>query len=111
VAASIGAVTSKLGIAITKSATYFHPYELARIFLEPRSHHPRPGSVEHRHLADPERGAELRSRRPPGPRVPVRARRRVPPHHPPAVVQLGSRRARAGQGQRGVRRPVADPPC
>ena len=31
-AASIGAVTSKLGIAITKSATYFHPYELARIF-------------------------------------------------------------------------------
>ncbi|MDT5323725.1 MAG: hypothetical protein QOF25_877, partial [Mycobacterium sp.] len=32
VAASIGAVTSKLGIAITKSATYFHPYELARIF-------------------------------------------------------------------------------
>jgi FMN-dependent oxidoreductase (nitrilotriacetate monooxygenase family) len=32
VGASIGAVTSKLGIAITKSATYFHPYELARIF-------------------------------------------------------------------------------
>jgi len=32
VAASIGAVTSKLGIAITKSATYFHPCELARIF-------------------------------------------------------------------------------
>ena len=32
VAASIGAVTSKLGVAITKSATYFHPYELARIF-------------------------------------------------------------------------------
>lgn len=32
VAASIGAVTSKLGVAITKCATYFHPYELARIF-------------------------------------------------------------------------------
>ena len=32
VAASIGAVTSKLGVAITKSATFFHPYELARIF-------------------------------------------------------------------------------
>jgi FMN-dependent oxidoreductase (nitrilotriacetate monooxygenase family) len=32
VAASIAAVTSKLGVAITKSATYFHPYELARIF-------------------------------------------------------------------------------
>ena len=32
VAASIAAVTSRLGIAITKSATYFHPYELARIF-------------------------------------------------------------------------------
>ena len=32
VAASIAAVTSHLGVAITKSATYFHPYELARIF-------------------------------------------------------------------------------
>lgn len=32
VAASIGAVTSRLGIAITKSTTYFHPFELARIF-------------------------------------------------------------------------------
>jgi len=32
VAASIAAVTTKLGLAITKSATYFHPYELARIF-------------------------------------------------------------------------------
>ena len=32
VAASIAAVTTKLGVAITKSATYFHPYELARIF-------------------------------------------------------------------------------
>ena len=32
VAASIAAVTSRLGVAITKSATYFHPYELARIF-------------------------------------------------------------------------------
>ncbi|KAA0024801.1 LLM class flavin-dependent oxidoreductase [Antrihabitans cavernicola] len=32
VAASIAAVTSKLGIAITKSTTYFHPYELSRIF-------------------------------------------------------------------------------
>jgi FMN-dependent oxidoreductase (nitrilotriacetate monooxygenase family) len=32
VAASIAAVTSKLGVAITKSATYFHPSELARIF-------------------------------------------------------------------------------
>ena len=32
VAASIAAVTSKLGVAITKSTTYFHPYELARIF-------------------------------------------------------------------------------
>ncbi|BDH57942.1 LLM class flavin-dependent oxidoreductase [Tsukamurella sp. PLM1] len=31
VAASIGAVTSRLGIAITKSTTYFHPFELARI--------------------------------------------------------------------------------
>ncbi|ANW66138.1 dibenzothiophene desulfurization enzyme [Mycobacterium sp. djl-10] len=32
VAASIAAVTTRLGVAITKSATYFHPYELARIF-------------------------------------------------------------------------------
>jgi FMN-dependent oxidoreductase (nitrilotriacetate monooxygenase family) len=32
VAASIAAVTTKLGVAITKSATFFHPYELARIF-------------------------------------------------------------------------------
>ncbi|PHV68787.1 LLM class flavin-dependent oxidoreductase [Williamsia muralis] len=32
VAASIAAVTSHLGIAITKSTTYFHPYELARVF-------------------------------------------------------------------------------
>ena len=32
VAASIAAVTSQLGLAITKSATYFHPFELARIF-------------------------------------------------------------------------------
>jgi FMN-dependent oxidoreductase (nitrilotriacetate monooxygenase family) len=32
VAASIGAVTEHLGIAITKSTTYFHPYELARVF-------------------------------------------------------------------------------
>ncbi|KQR97995.1 dibenzothiophene desulfurization enzyme [Williamsia sp. Leaf354] len=32
VAASIAAVTSRLGIAITKSTTYFHPYEVARIF-------------------------------------------------------------------------------
>ena len=32
VAASIAAVTTHLGVAITKSATYFHPYELARIF-------------------------------------------------------------------------------
>lgn len=32
VAASIAAVTTKLGVAITKSTTYFHPYEVARIF-------------------------------------------------------------------------------
>lgn len=32
VAASIAAVTTRLGLAITKSATYFHPYELARVF-------------------------------------------------------------------------------
>ncbi|GAA3695429.1 LLM class flavin-dependent oxidoreductase [Gordonia hankookensis] len=32
VAASIAAVTSRLGIAVTKSTTYFHPYELARVF-------------------------------------------------------------------------------
>jgi len=32
VAASIGAATSRLGIAVTKSTTYFHPYELARVF-------------------------------------------------------------------------------
>lgn len=32
VAASIAAVTTHLGVAITKSTTYFHPYELARIF-------------------------------------------------------------------------------
>jgi FMN-dependent oxidoreductase (nitrilotriacetate monooxygenase family) len=32
VAASIAAVTTHLGVAITKSATFFHPYELARIF-------------------------------------------------------------------------------
>lgn len=32
VASSIAAVTQHLGVAITKSTTYFHPYELARIF-------------------------------------------------------------------------------
>lgn len=32
VAATIASVTSDLGIAITKSTTYFHPFELARIF-------------------------------------------------------------------------------
>src|ERR1700712_3558309 len=32
VAASIAAVTEPLGIAITKSATYFHPYDVARQF-------------------------------------------------------------------------------
>ncbi|MBR7193058.1 LLM class flavin-dependent oxidoreductase [Gordonia sp. SCSIO 19800] len=32
VAASIAAVTTRLGIAVTKSTTYFHPYELARVF-------------------------------------------------------------------------------
>lgn len=32
VASSIAAVTQHLGIAITKSTTYFHPYELARVF-------------------------------------------------------------------------------
>ncbi len=32
VAASLAAVTTRLGVAVTKSATYFHPYELARIF-------------------------------------------------------------------------------
>lgn len=32
VAASIAAVTTKLGVAITKSTTYFHPFEVARIF-------------------------------------------------------------------------------
>ncbi|GAA1889726.1 LLM class flavin-dependent oxidoreductase [Williamsia serinedens] len=32
VAASISAVTRNLGIAITKSTTYFHPYEVARTF-------------------------------------------------------------------------------
>ena len=32
VAASIAAVTQHLGVAITKSTTYFHPFELARIF-------------------------------------------------------------------------------
>ncbi|PWN03215.1 FMN-dependent monooxygenase [Nocardioides silvaticus] len=32
VATSIAAVTQHLGVAITKSTTYFHPFELARIF-------------------------------------------------------------------------------
>ncbi|WP_439029567.1 LLM class flavin-dependent oxidoreductase [Gordonia terrae] len=32
VAASIAAVTTHLGVAVTKSTTYFHPYELARVF-------------------------------------------------------------------------------
>ncbi|NRQ49761.1 LLM class flavin-dependent oxidoreductase [Aeromicrobium stalagmiti] len=32
VATSIAAVTRRLGIAITKSTTYFHPFEVARIF-------------------------------------------------------------------------------
>ena len=32
VAASIAAVTRHLGVAITKSTTYFHPYEVARAF-------------------------------------------------------------------------------
>ncbi|MFF3572310.1 LLM class flavin-dependent oxidoreductase [Nocardia jiangxiensis] len=32
VAASLANVTEKLGLAITKSTTYFHPYEVARIF-------------------------------------------------------------------------------
>lgn len=32
VATSIAAVTEHLGVAITKSTTYFHPFELARIF-------------------------------------------------------------------------------
>jgi FMN-dependent oxidoreductase (nitrilotriacetate monooxygenase family) len=31
-AATIAAVTEHLGVAITKSTTYFHPYEVARIF-------------------------------------------------------------------------------
>ncbi|GAA1914223.1 LLM class flavin-dependent oxidoreductase [Nocardioides lentus] len=31
VASSIAAVTDRLGVAITKSTTYFHPFELARI--------------------------------------------------------------------------------
>ncbi len=32
VAATIASVTDHLGVAITKSTTYFHPFELARIF-------------------------------------------------------------------------------
>ncbi|NMN98255.1 NtaA/DmoA family FMN-dependent monooxygenase [Antrihabitans stalactiti] len=32
VAASLVNVTEKIGVAITKSTTYFHPYEVARIF-------------------------------------------------------------------------------
>lgn len=32
VATSIAAVTRHLGVAVTKSTTYFHPFELARIF-------------------------------------------------------------------------------
>lgn len=32
VATSIAAVTERLGVAITKSTTYFHPFEVARIF-------------------------------------------------------------------------------
>ncbi|OAK54758.1 LLM class flavin-dependent oxidoreductase [Rhodococcoides kyotonense] len=32
VAAVLAGVTDKIGLAITKSTTYFHPYELARIF-------------------------------------------------------------------------------
>ncbi len=32
VAASLANVTERLGLAITKSTTYFHPYEVARIF-------------------------------------------------------------------------------
>ncbi|MBO9532714.1 MAG: NtaA/DmoA family FMN-dependent monooxygenase [Solirubrobacteraceae bacterium] len=32
VATSIAAVTQKLGVAVTKSTTYFHPYEIARSY-------------------------------------------------------------------------------
>lgn len=32
VVANLAAVTDKLGLAVTKSTTYFHPYEVARIF-------------------------------------------------------------------------------
>ncbi|AYJ48154.1 LLM class flavin-dependent oxidoreductase [Rhodococcus sp. P1Y] len=32
VAAGLASVTEKIGLAITKSTTYFHPYEVARIF-------------------------------------------------------------------------------
>lgn len=32
VAAGLASVTKKIGLAITKSTTYFHPYEVARIF-------------------------------------------------------------------------------
>ncbi|OZC49897.1 FMN-dependent monooxygenase [Rhodococcus sp. RS1C4] len=32
VAATLAGVTEKIGLAITKSTTYFHPYEVARIF-------------------------------------------------------------------------------
>lgn len=32
VAAGLASVTDKIGLAITKSTTYFHPYEVARIF-------------------------------------------------------------------------------
>ncbi|MEH3054074.1 MAG: LLM class flavin-dependent oxidoreductase [Patulibacter minatonensis] len=32
VATSIAAVTEKLGVAVTKSTTYFHPYEVARAY-------------------------------------------------------------------------------
>ena len=66
VAASISAVTSKLGIAITKSATYFHPYELARIFAS--LDHITNGRIAWNIVTSLSsgRGAELRPRRAPG---------------------------------------------
>src|SRR5262245_5667500 len=51
------------------------PIRAGAHLLQPRPPHPGPGGVAHRHIADEERGAELRPRQPLGPRVPVRARR------------------------------------
>ena len=98
VAASIAAVTTKLGVAITKSATYFHPYELARIFAS--LDHITQGRVAWNIVTSLTQGEAQNFGHDEhlGSRVPLRACRGVRPHDAGAVVQLGPRRAGAGQG-------------